>query len=92
MSADNGIYILETNDGYRVAEAAAIENFEYYKQKEIHNLGWYMDKVWGRSEVYHNINDAMNKAKDIERDLAKHGWGSEYGIQIIKETEFNFPI
>ena len=30
MSADNGIYILKTNDGYRVAHLQAIDNIYWW--------------------------------------------------------------
>lgn len=33
MSADNGIYILKTKDGYRVAHRQAIDNLYYHPQK-----------------------------------------------------------
>ena len=101
MSADNGIYILTTiktskSDGlyhvkcdpyhvYRVAYARAIDNFDWYQEHELHNLGAYMVDVWGNSPVYSTYTDAMTAAST----LAKQYDYLEYGISNI-ETDLTF--
>ena len=109
MSADNGIYVLTTQDkfkkvgthkfenfflkngrtitAYRVAHAQAIDNFEWYKENEIHNLGKWMNDIFGKSEIFYNYDDAMDRAYIIAQDYDI----LEYGIQDLDATEFNFP-
>lgn len=72
MSADNGVYILESNDGYRVAECAAIENIDYNKMYEV--------VYFGDSEVFENINLALAKAFSIYLQTCM----CEYGIQLLR--------
>jgi hypothetical protein len=95
MSADNGVYVLKTIrtrrfDGagwvkadpypvYRVAEAGAIDNFNYYKEKEPHNLGAYMLDVWGNSPVFEDKGEALSYAHSIEERL----YLCEYGVSVI---------
>jgi hypothetical protein len=101
MSADNGIYILSTvkkskMEGnfhvkttpytvYRVAYTQAIDNFEWYKQYELYNLGAYMLQTWGQSEVYNTYEEALAAAST----LAKQYSYLEYGISDI-ETDLTF--
>ena len=74
MSADNGIYILHTNDGeIRVAHAQAIENIEQGKTV--------LDKAsvvlyFQDSKVYTNSQEARQKAEEILDDVEY----AEYGI------------
>lgn len=94
MSADNGIYILQTNnaDGtgfeYRVAECQAVENINYYSPARGYN-----DKIaddamlviyFGDSKIY-NKKDAYDIANRIEDDILQSEWPIlEYGISTIK--------
>ena len=105
MSADNGIYILKTTDGYRkenhtwvntfgdgitayrVAHAQAIENFDYYRDHETHNLGWWMDIVWGKSEVYYDESEAFKAGAALLNEYSF----VEYGMVLIDASDFNFP-
>ncbi len=83
MSADNGIYILETTDGYRVVERGAIDNIEYHPIKE--------DGI-SYMEVFMTWNDKANLTKEeayleaskIADELEKHGYPLEYGIAMIR--------
>ena len=101
MSADNGVYILSTirnrkQDGiawvrcepykvYRVAEAGAIDNWDWYKENQPYNLGAYMKDIWGQSEVYNNKEDALLAAHKIEESLDV----CEYGVSVI-DTDYVF--
>lgn len=82
MSADNGIYILaspapQLGTVYRVAHASAIDNFDWYKNHQPHNLGAYMLVVWGHSEVFFDRAAALAAAHKM-RD--SYGGFVEYGI------------
>ena len=107
MSADNGIYILQTTDkfkqvdadtyknvsengvtAYRVAEAFAIDNYEFYKESEPHNLGYWMYSVFGKSEVYYDYEEACEKAEEFA-DWIQY---TEYGINNIDASEYCFPF
>lgn len=105
MSADNGVYVLETIRNrkvvdserykaevkcepykvYRVAHAAAIDNFDYYEKKQPYNLGAYMKDVWGSSPVYEDKQEALRVAHEIEESLPI----CEYGVSVIR-TDYVF--
>lgn len=84
MSADNGIYILATNDGeIRVAHAQAIENIGYGKTAlDLANIVLYFKD----SKVYTDSSKAWEKAKKIYDDVEY----AEYGICNI-ELDIPFP-
>lgn len=100
MSADNGIYILESpvrsGEGkeYRVAECMAIENINYvptgfYAPEE--DLFWNLPAIWyafGTCEVFTNGADARQEAERIYCDPAMEI--CEYGISYI-EMDRPFP-
>jgi hypothetical protein len=101
ISADNGVYVLKTirtrrfdRSGwvktnpypvYRVAETGAIDNFDYYREKELHNLGAYILDVWGNSPVFEDNGEALSYAHSIEEKLLI----CEYGVSSI-ETDYIF--
>jgi hypothetical protein len=101
MSADNGVYVLSTirnrkQEGiawvacepykvYRVAEVGAIDNFDWYKEKQPYNLGAYMKFIWGKSPVYENKEDALLVSHQIEESLDV----CEYGVSVI-DTDYVF--
>lgn len=87
MSADNGIYILKTNGGkFRVAEACAIDNLDWYKKNDPYNLGVYLRDVFGDSPVFSEEKVAV----DFAFEMSKHGW-TEYGICHINLDDYRFP-
>lgn len=101
MSADNGIYILSTvksskQEGYshvkcepykvyRIAHAQAIDNFDWFQEHELYNIGAYMLQIWGGSKVYTSYDEAMTAATE----LAKQFSYLEYGISDI-DTDMKF--
>jgi hypothetical protein len=106
MSADNGVYILETKDkfkrigenswknmfgkdivAYRVAHAVSIDNFEWYKENELHNLGLWMNEMFGESPIFYNKEEARKYAFKKHDDLGY----TEYGVCDIDASEYNFP-
>jgi len=68
---------------YRVAYTRAIDNLDYYKEKQPYNLGAYMRDVWGESQVYTTEKEAMLHANTLDRIL-------EYGICKIDMSEYVF--
>jgi hypothetical protein len=101
MSADNGIYILKTirtskqkdigwvktepYPVYRVSDASAIENFDWYKKNQPYNLGGYMKDIWGGCKVYEDEQEALNHATQLEKVIPL----LEYGICRI-DTDYIF--
>lgn len=72
---------------YRVAHAQAIDDFDWYKKNEPHNLGYFMYLVWGKSPIFYEEQEALNYAID----LSKKEYILEYGIQYIEAQQYNFP-
>lgn len=94
MSADNGIYILITAldetgmvEEYRVAHAAAIDNFDWYVENEPENLGIYMQEVWGNSPIFTDWDSANSYAKELHNEIGY----TEYGIMCIDASDYVFP-
>lgn len=93
MSADNGVYILETNikdsfeKEYRVAHATAVENIEWsdkiYDDKEITFGDCYLVLLFGCSKIY-NKKDSQIEAFQIYEDIIRSDFPiCEYGISVI---------
>lgn len=79
MSADNGVYICRFKDGYRVIEASAIDNLNYFEpgsKKE--KLEW--KRYWANAPLYDNENDAILAANR----LAKSTPILEYGVVMLR--------
>jgi len=79
------------NDGkehlvYRVAHAAAIDNFDWYKEHQIYNFGAYMKDVWGKSEIYETEADALKAANQLKKEYHY----VEYGICTIDASDVVF--
>jgi hypothetical protein len=82
MSADNGIYIVEFPDGFRVAHCQAIENIDYYPEgsKERKEM---LKSYFGKSKVYKKFKKANKKAWKMAQDYTI----LEYGIAFLGEYE-----
>lgn len=86
MSADNGIYILETEGPeFRVAHLQAVDNLEWDDETSSPSDNpdvWIKNarEMWRASAVYSNADDAYRRARDL---LKKHEW-TEYGICEIR--------
>lgn len=72
MSADNGIYVLETTgengQEYRIAYSHAIDNiYGDFDPETNHWVGNtnFMDHVFGQSKVYYDIVEAMDEAEKL---------------------------
>lgn len=96
MSADNGIYILETkrdenSSEYRVAYAQAIDNiFGKFNDDTYHwepNLEM-MKNYFGNSSVHDNLIDALDKAEKMSYDYEY----LEDGVCVLSDfSEIPFP-
>lgn len=93
MSADNGIYVFltETERGpeYRVAHAQAIDNiygeWDPVGAKYKGNTEAILD-VFNESEVFYTLNEALDKAEELENDIGY----TEDGICVISDfKEYN---
>lgn len=71
---------------YRVAHTTAIDNFGYYKEKQLYNLGAYMKDIWGNSPVFLEWSEALNYANKIEKTFEF----TEYGICDIDASDMIF--
>jgi hypothetical protein len=88
MSMDNGIYILltETEGGpeYRVAYATAIDNiygeWNADRAKYVGDLTSIVS-TFSESEVFYTLNEALDKAEEIENDIGY----TEDGICVISD-------
>ncbi len=94
MSADNGIYILETEGPeYRVAHLGAIDNLEWHEKYNIttQKMEYFEDdnpdlmiinarKMWAKSPVFADSSSALNRAWNIEKEIGY----TEYGICHIR--------
>lgn len=88
MSADNGVYVLltETEKGpeYRVAYAQAIDSIYGKFNEETYRYDGDADmirSVFEKSEVFHTLNEALDKAEEIEQDYNY----LEDGIAVISD-------
>lgn len=81
MSADNGIYILETKDSYRVTHAQAIENL-FYSHIGFHSCEEIVPtraiEIFGGCKFTRDKEKALKIAHDIEQ-----GMYTEYGVRIF---------
>ena len=92
MSADNGIYILQAKDGYRVVHAQAIENLWWWDDGT-EDKRWklnpkYIFDYFGNCKVLKSRQEALAEATKIYDELMKSEMPIvEYGIQSIDGWE-----
>lgn len=95
MSADNGVFVLQTSGPeFRVAYTQAIDNiYGKYNDDTLHwngDMDRMMD-VFGSSKVYVNVEDALDAAEELSYNYEY----LEYGICLItdfKELKFGADI
>ena len=89
MSSDNGIYILHTRDGYRVAHANAIENLWWNEKANTYTEFPNPDMIYDyfyNAKCHKDLHDAMEEAFGIYNQILHSDYPIlEYGIQIIEE-------
>ena len=99
MSADNGVYILETRGQrrgekvYRVVHAQAIENIEWepdYPAREPRLNRKYTLMYFGEAVAWTNLDHALEYAKELHDEIADEGI-VEYGICFLDHSCVHFP-
>jgi len=87
MSADNGVYILKSKDGYRVTHAQAIDNLWYWEEDESKRFKElnpkYLKIYFEDCKVVSTNIEALSEAKKMAIEINRQGLPLEYGIQFI---------
>lgn len=101
MSADNGIYILQTPNGmggleYRVRDLQAIDNLYWIESGPSDNpKDWITNarEYWMDCEIFCSVVDAYNHALQMEIQMQEEdGFSTEYGICMIHIDEIFSPV
>ncbi|GAG43558.1 unnamed protein product [marine sediment metagenome] len=70
MSADNGIYIFQTKDGYRVAHCQAIENISWQPNRKGLNTET-VEYYFGKCKVFKTRVQALEEADRLYEEIMK---------------------
>lgn len=92
MSADNGIYILKTLDGFRVIHAQAIDNLYWWDSEMRNEINpKELKRYFGNCKVYDTEKVAQEVAIQMYENIINDDYCSicEYGICYIK---YNKPF
>ena len=95
ISSDNGIYILQSNDGYRVIHAQAIDNLYWWQKSDGKN--WEcrdelnpeeLINYFGKCKIIKTDEEALKEAKRLYIEVIDSYCGIlEYGISYIKDWQ-----
>lgn len=81
MSADNGIYIAEFSDGFRVIHARAIDNLGFFPiGSPAEEEEW--KRYFGDAKKFETIEDAQRYAFELADEVQQWGY-LEYGINYL---------
>lgn len=72
---------------YRVAHIQAADNFNYYVENEIHNLGYWMQSEFKNIAPLYDYDEAFKIANKLLDGISY----VEYGIVEIDASKYNFP-
>lgn len=73
---------------FRVAHIQACDNYDWYKENEVHNLGLWFSQNFGTSKVHYTKEDALKESIELHNQIGY----VEYGIRILDASGFNFPV
>lgn len=92
MSANNGVYILQTKDGFRVTHAQAIDNIHYNADKSGFNL-MRLYQYFHDADFFLFKEDALKFACNMYKSIINDPYCPicEYGICPIDASHINFP-
>lgn len=76
---------IPTKKVYRVTHVHAWDNYDYYLNNEIYNLGCYLNLVFEHSPVFDNLDEATSYAWKLHDEIGY----VEYGVQLL-ETDYVF--
>lgn len=90
MSADNGVYILQTlGPEYRVRHMQAVENYYWDDEKKANSDDpdiWVRNarQMWSNCVVHTDRMRAYEEADQIYTKISEDGFPVEYGICVIE--------
>jgi len=90
MSADNGIYVLESKDGFRVIHTQCIENLWYWDDNKADGIELNPEqllKYFGETKVIESQADALLEAVRLYNLIIHKVGVVEYGIVPITGWE-----
>ncbi len=90
MSADNGIYILQAKDGYRVTHAQAIDNLNWWPEDSGYREELNPQVVYDyfhASKVFSTKEEALKEAWRLYDGIEEDGLPIEYGVSPIHGME-----
>lgn len=94
MSANNGIYILQSKDGYRVQHCQCIENLNWWSTADGKN--WEcrdelnpeeLISYFGDCKMFETEKEAFKEAKRLYDKIEQEYYLIEYGISFIRGWE-----
>ena len=88
-TTDSGSTLIDS-DGrnvWRVAHIGNPEEFDHYKITEPHNLGWWMDAVFGKASTYLDEVEAFDAAIKMHDSMSF----VEHGVVTFEARPLNFP-
>jgi hypothetical protein len=86
MSADNGIYILQSKDGFRVIHTTAIDGLWWWDDEKAKTSlnPKYLLQYFGKADVMKSEDEAWKVARDIYKGIMNSDFPVlEYGIKPI---------
>lgn len=92
MSADNGIYILKLKDQCRVIMASAIDNLYNYNDNQPLSERLIRSQVveYFKSSSALTLNEAIDLAFSMEKEMIDNNYQLEYGIRSIYCTDYSW--
>ena len=96
MSADNGIYILQSKDGFRVIHAQCIENLWWWEKENTNPKQWErrnelnpkeLINYFGNSKVFRTEKEVFKEAKKLYKEIEYNYYIVEYGICFVRGWE-----
>ena len=96
MSADNGVFVLKTQDGFRItrcsgSEAESLTNRPDYPEEKPQINKKAALKIFGEVQVLTEEDDALAFAHDYMQRVIEDTGVCEHGVSLIEHTEIRFP-
>lgn len=92
MSSDNGVYVLQSKDGFRVTHAQAIDNLYWWNTDDPNTDKWekrdeinpeMLIEYFGDCKVFKTEGEAVEKAFEMYNEICY----VEYGVSFIRGWE-----
>jgi len=85
MSADDGIYILECDDGFRVRRLHSVGNMDVVKD-DYHDYCAYIYVAFHKCQVFKTKESAISYAQGLQNQVL-----TEHGVWFLPRFKGNFP-